>query len=315
MTVRPEGLGPLRGDSVAFISHEYSSNKQHILYVIRVEWGGGEPWKVRKRYSDFEALHKSLLSVYGKQQVPEMPRKKRIPVGGMASGFVDKRMIKLQMYLRNVIDQCGIWFKMNDEHPMIGQGPGAMLGINDFLFEFLEFSSNAIISKPQTAIEGDGVTVLPGTETIDFTHASQIRVLPMMTGTDLAALQAKLSQVPLIHDDLRPATLKSELENRKSKGQTIYINSLQATSLVKEAFLSSNRLAIALELAPLVQDPQNYHQIAELIDFDAQIEKLSKTFSDYIKKRHRESMNISMADMADPPVPRKRGITVTPIEE
>eukprot|EP01064_Diplonema_japonicum_P011522 TRINITY_DN18930_c0_g1_i1.p1 TRINITY_DN18930_c0_g1~~TRINITY_DN18930_c0_g1_i1.p1 ORF type:complete len:313 (+),score=54.94 TRINITY_DN18930_c0_g1_i1:70-1008(+) len=308
-------LGPLRGDSIAFRAHEYSSNKQHILYVIRVEWGAGSPWSVKKRYSDFEQLHRQLNDVYGKQQVPELPRKKKIPIGGMATGFVDRRMVKLQMYLRNIIDQSGIWFKMNsDTQAAASQGPiSATLGINDIIFEFLEFASNAIMSKPQTVIEGEGVTVVSPS---DLTKPNpQIKVLPMMSGVELAALQEKLSDVPLFDDDDKPDILKAEMSELRRNGMTTYINILQAKTLVKEAFLSNNRLDIALHLVPLIQDPHNYPQLVELIDFDAQVDEVTGAFSEHIKRRHRESLNATLADLQSPPVPRKRGITVTPIDE
>ena len=311
-----ENLPPLRGEDVTIVSHEKEASdrgefgpKSHVVYILEVVWGGGQPWNVKKRYSEFEDFHKRCVHVYGSRQVPNLPKKKKIPVGGTAKKYVAKRTLKLQMYLREVIDQCHVWFTMTDEKL---SGPGDILGINDILFDFLEFARYAIISKPQNpVIEGDGVAFISKTRNRETT-ARRPLVLPMMNGMELNSVVADISKTDLCNDDERLSIVSSTLSKLRSEGKSTYINILQAKTIVQEVFFGENRLGMCRMLAPLVQDPENYKKLSECIDFDEDIATLAEIFEEQVKTRDSQVSNNSIITISDgdKPVSRMRGIPI-----
>eukprot|EP01060_Flectonema_neradi_P035809 TRINITY_DN6692_c0_g1_i1.p1 TRINITY_DN6692_c0_g1~~TRINITY_DN6692_c0_g1_i1.p1 ORF type:complete len:316 (+),score=39.71 TRINITY_DN6692_c0_g1_i1:92-1039(+) len=313
-----DNLPPLRGEDVTIVSHEKEASdkgefgpKSHVVYIIEVVWGGGLPWKVKKRYSEFEEFHKRCVHVYGSRQVPNLPKKKKIPVGGTAKKYVAKRTLKLQMYLREVIDQCHVWFTMTDEQL---SGPGKILGINDILFDFLEFARYAIISKPQTpVIEGDGVAFISKPRHRE-TAVRRPLVLPMMNGMELNNIIELVSKVDLCDDDSRLTIVSSAFEQLRSEGKSTYINILQAKTIIQEVFFGENRLSMCRMLAPLVQDPENYNKLGECIDFDEDVATLADIFDEQIKVRDSQVSNNSIVGLRDEdrPVSRMRGVPIAP---
>eukprot|EP01061_Rhynchopus_euleeides_P014236 TRINITY_DN24692_c0_g1_i1.p1 TRINITY_DN24692_c0_g1~~TRINITY_DN24692_c0_g1_i1.p1 ORF type:complete len:313 (+),score=95.61 TRINITY_DN24692_c0_g1_i1:149-1087(+) len=301
---------PLRGDNVSVTGHSIREDGEgsHVQYHISVEWGAGGPWKVYKRYSEFESFHKILMKFYGKQQVPAFTKKKRLPVGGTSHGFVEKRMVKLEQYLREVVEQWPMWFQMGEEKRV---GPGSVLGINEFIFEFLEFSKYAQIGLPATAAhEGEGVFVAVGPQA-----GGKGGHLPLLTGAALSHLVSEVRGVDLSDDDSKVGVITRHLSSLQERQQDYLINVIQLKSLLDEVFFQSTRGALLTALLPFVQDPENFSRLLPAFDFDEDIKHVTKLFQDQVRRRDG-AMNAStstlpsMADMryGSPEAPsRQRG--------
>ncbi|KAJ9443587.1 hypothetical protein DIPPA_33713 [Diplonema papillatum] len=302
-----DSVGPLKGEGVQIVSHENAEDangREFVVYVIRVNWGAGRPWKVKKRYTEFEGLHKRLVQTYGKEQVPKLTRRK-LPVGG-SKQFLDYRTNRLQTYLRDIIDNWRAWFYMGDKP----SGPGTMLEINEFIFDFLDFASNAIIRPPEhAAIEGAGVFF--GSPVIKNDSRPVIR--PMINGVELKRLVELLKSFDIAEDDAKVDGLGKALSELEAAGKPCFLNVLQTKTLLEHAFFSEVRVLMIELLVPLVQDPDNYRNLHSVIDFDADMDKVAQLFQEQSRKRQRETDIVSV-DKPGPATlnPRRRGITITP---
>ena len=272
---------PLRGENVSVAGHSLREDQDgsHVQYHIEVEWGAGAPWIVFKRYSEFEALHKSLVKFYGNKQVPGFTKKKRLPVGGTSHGFVEKRMLKLEQYLRDVVEQWSMWFQMGEE-PL--RGPGTMLGVNEFIFMFLEFPLNAIIGTPATAShEGEGFFVPVGTS-----NTAQSRTfLPLLTGLELASLLAEVKAIDIADDDSKVDCVLEYLTALKEEGKNHRMNIIQLKALLGEVFFQNVRVALIEKLFPLVQDQEHYPKLLCMLDFDDDIKTISRLCQEALRRR------------------------------
>lgn len=77
------------------------SQRQHHVYQIHVRIGP-EEWNVYRRYSEFYNLHQESKKQYPVVSAFQFPPKKTI--GNKDSKFVEDRRIKLQLYLRRLVN-------------------------------------------------------------------------------------------------------------------------------------------------------------------------------------------------------------------
>ena len=304
-------MRPMQGENVSVRGHSKRKDEEgseHVQYNIEVEWGAGSPWMVYKRYSEFEMLHKTLQSVYGKEQVPTFPKKKRLPVGHSSERFLEKRMLKLEQYLREVADQWSMWFQMEGKVT----GPGTMLGISEHLFDFLEFSQHAIICAPASGgVEGEGFFVA---ERDAAAAAQQPKVVPLLTGLELSSLLTSMRDVDITEDDERVPVVTDHLERLRGEGKACSLNVLQAKTLLGEAFFQSTRLQLLQKILPAIQDPHKYPALLVAFDIDEDVEAAARLFEEYNRRRERRLLSGSpLADLSPTfPARRERGTTLAP---
>ncbi len=98
--------------------------EQYILFVIRVS-PGLKSWIIKRRYSDFKILHKSLSQYISSDILAKLPPK-RYFFSSTESKFVEERRLQLQKYLSAIVSIPNSWkrselarFLDNDSNSLI----------------------------------------------------------------------------------------------------------------------------------------------------------------------------------------------------
>ena len=98
--------------------------EQYILFVIRVS-PGLKSWIIKRRYSDFKILHKSLSQHISSDILAKLPPKRYL-FSSIESKFVEERRRQLQIYLSAIVSIPNSWkrselarFLDNDSNSLI----------------------------------------------------------------------------------------------------------------------------------------------------------------------------------------------------
>lgn len=84
--------------------NELVAGKQKIFFELTVEFIYNK-WSIRKRYSDFEDLHKSLKVTYN--HLPALPGKTLFALKKDAD--IDKRRLGLDIYVKELVKRADIY--------------------------------------------------------------------------------------------------------------------------------------------------------------------------------------------------------------
>ena len=87
---------------------EFVSGKSKVFYEIQVKFVYNQ-WVLRKRYSDFEAMHKSLRQTF--QQLPALPSKSMFALKKDVD--IEKRRVKLDLYLKTLVARAELYSDAN----------------------------------------------------------------------------------------------------------------------------------------------------------------------------------------------------------
>uniref|UniRef100_A0A336MSB6 CSON003934 protein n=1 Tax=Culicoides sonorensis TaxID=179676 RepID=A0A336MSB6_CULSO len=89
----------------AFLEAVVPSMKKYYIYEIHVKPSNeiGEEWIVKRRYSEFYALHQQMSADNLSVKALDFPPKKKFGFGNMDANFVEQRRQRLQVYLKHLI--------------------------------------------------------------------------------------------------------------------------------------------------------------------------------------------------------------------
>jgi hypothetical protein len=87
---------------------EFIGGKQKIVFEINIEFIYNK-WVIRKRYSDFETLQKSLRETFS--HLPSLPGKKFFAL--KKDSDIEKRRIGLDTYIKELVKRSDIYSDTN----------------------------------------------------------------------------------------------------------------------------------------------------------------------------------------------------------
>jgi len=246
----------------------FESVDDHIEYRIEVTWGE-RPWLVWKRYKDFAALDARLEACYGKRQVPHLTSSH---VGALMKGnsttFLKRRAQKLEQYLRHVVEYIDHWALVGSSHD-VGVGWGTVLGINQFLFDFFEIGTKAIMPAPKTAvIKGTSVISASDIERERdalFEPPSKEDATRFASENDLDTFLKVLNALP--SDEDRLYLLERDLPVLTKQGQ-VGLNCVQATAMIRTLYFGDSRVKAIREIVGAVIDVRMLEMLLDAFDFE-----------------------------------------------
>eukprot|EP00760_Papus_ankaliazontas_P012181 PhM_4_TR15210/c0_g2_i1/m.1760 len=259
----------------------------YVVYAVQVRWGEST-WTVWRRYNDFAKLHHRLQVCFGSRQLPHLTSSHVSQIMKVGKDtFVARRMMKLEQYLRYVVEYVDSWAPDGDSFPV---GWGTVLGINQILFEFFDVENNAVMPRPQThVIEGKSVVCADGADGDDAGYgATMLGTARLVSERDVDALVVALRNTAGGTDEAKLDVLYHSLGGLTKNGEK-GLNLVQAAAVVAQFYFGDARVNAARELMPYLCEFRQSDVFLDCFDFsedEEQVAGMLKEAADRARRAH-----------------------------